>query len=415
MAYRSGSATSSTGTTSVTVNSPIGVAPGDTVVVVLFSSNSNSATFSNPTILPIGFGKRGTGTVTGNFAHSGTFAIYTRIASASEPSSYTFDVTGGTNIQAIAAAWTGRSDATFVSVTNGGSASGGGSFSLPLTGGTAAAGDDIAWFGMVTTNGGAGYSFTAPTGYTSRITAGPGGNADYSNLSTKDNVTAGATGSISGSVTGSSGADGFGIVISLAAAGTTLIGSDQTLNDSGTFTSGNVPNLTGQMFTAVASGFLGSMSIRWNYSNGNSVLFAVYDSSNNLLGSSLSFNQVNGVQTAKFINPIKIVAGNSYYLLVYSSTSGYPKIFTSGPNTNLWTVAMFSGLTYPNLPSTFAQNDSNSIGSLALWGSSTSPNLMRIYGGNNAVQITNIVEVAGATPRLYANGTFVCPKFIELP
>jgi hypothetical protein len=185
------------------------VAAGDLIVIAVLSSNVNTATFTWPS----GFTQQGIGASTGNFAHSSRFAVAVKRATASEPASYTVTVVGGPLSVALAASWTGRSNITFTTVTPGGSNSGT-NVTLNLSGGTAAAGDDIAWLGMGSANG--AYTASAPTSYTSQATAGPGGNFDYINLSTRDNVSAGATGTISGSYAGSTGIDAFGIVISLS-------------------------------------------------------------------------------------------------------------------------------------------------------------------------------------------------------
>ena len=215
MAYRASSATTAISSGSpFVINAPVGLAAGDLIVIAIEAATSTTGTYTWPT----GFTQLGAGSNIGGFGHGANFAIATKLATSSEPSTYSIAYTNTLN-QAIgiAAAWTGRSGVKFTTVTPGGSNFGASNITLNLAGGVAAAGDDVAWFGMAAANG--AYSYTAPALYTSQASyiASGTGLFDSVNLSIRDNVPAGATGTISGTLTGTTGADAFGIVISLTA------------------------------------------------------------------------------------------------------------------------------------------------------------------------------------------------------
>ena len=139
-------------------------------------------------------------------------------------SSYLITIAGGssTNPIAIAAAWseTSSSAPTNYAATNE-IVAGASPVSIPLTGVTALAGDDIAWFGSVNYATAGTWVFTAPTSYTSQQTIQQTGTyTGAANLSTRDGVSAGATGVITGTATDSGQAvDAFGVVVSLPSSG----------------------------------------------------------------------------------------------------------------------------------------------------------------------------------------------------
>ena len=221
MAYRGGAVAPAGGTeSSITVTvSGIGIQSGD--IVVLFGVFGGGGTLT-PTF-PTGFSAiPGLSTVNCN---NQTMAAAYKVAGSSEPSSYT--VTPGSNdyLSLLCAVWSGRNTSspfTAVATTVGTNTS-----SLPqtlsVTGLTAALSDDIGMFvGMAGTGNGQSYSFTPPSGYsngqisTAAVYYNPAA-ASATNLS----VSAGATGTLGGSINASGGANTTygGYVLSLAAGG----------------------------------------------------------------------------------------------------------------------------------------------------------------------------------------------------
>lgn len=217
MAYRASSAvtTSNSASSSTSVNAPVGVQAGDIVVIVILSRGVTGVTYTWPS----GFTEAAVNSRNGSLAHSDTYAVATKVATGSEPASYSVTQSSALSALMVCAAWTGRSSTpvTFATTTNpGGFATSG---SIALNGGTAASGDDIAWIGMLSQNSVA-WTISNPSGYSSAANISTAGNNDQIQLSYKDAVSSGATGTISGTATesGSTGADPFGIVIALSAA-----------------------------------------------------------------------------------------------------------------------------------------------------------------------------------------------------
>lgn len=199
MAYRdSTSGSDADGSTfSVTVPS---VAENDIVLIVTSQDNSSS-----PTHAVTGFTQLDTITVT---LDGQRVSLFWRRASASEGSSYSGTSTNAAELSWICGTWSGRDTGNppvhNTSSENSGAAS---PVSVTNTGLTALDGDDLAYFGcpdVDTINVGNG--FAAPTNFTERqdVIDGAGGWVNLT-LASRDNVSAGVTGSITGTLTLSGG------------------------------------------------------------------------------------------------------------------------------------------------------------------------------------------------------------------
>lgn len=196
MALRSSSSVNSGSgfTNTLTVSAPSGVAQND--IVILAWQNGASAT--STVTWPSGFTElvNASGTTAGT-----TYRIAWKREGASPPSSYTVSSSTTDYCVLIAAAYANRSTTAAptyqLTVQSTGQVS---PISINAGGVTAAAGDDIGWFVGVTASGGSSLSasaFTAPTNYTLRQDSHC---AAYhtSGFASRDNVSAGATGTLTG-------------------------------------------------------------------------------------------------------------------------------------------------------------------------------------------------------------------------
>lgn len=206
------------GTDSVTIDVPDHT-DGD-VIGCLIETDQETVSWG---FTPVASGRFET---TGGAGRASTFDWATKIAS-SEPGTYTHSIGGGNGLtrKAVCFSLTGRDSATpsASQVTNdaGGSAS---PISTPLAGVTAAAGDDIVILtgDAATTVSTSPITYTAPDGYTKRaeqaivgVNFSSGGVA----VATRDNVSAGATGTLTGSwAQGSGHGDTAGVVLAFSAA-----------------------------------------------------------------------------------------------------------------------------------------------------------------------------------------------------
>lgn len=139
-----------------------------------------------------------------------TAILYSKIASG-EPASWDWGLTGGCDWIVIVGAWSGRNTGgSLVSQGTTNTSSNATPISMALTGITAASGDDLAWFGQLDKQGGTDvWSWTAsPASHTERQDQDVTWVA--STLHTQDNVSAGATGTMTGTATRSSGASNAG-------------------------------------------------------------------------------------------------------------------------------------------------------------------------------------------------------------
>jgi hypothetical protein len=212
------STTGSTGVTSLVVNAPTN-ASGDIIMICGYFSGSVSA----PTITwPSGFSATvvSCGDTSPFYAGNCWMALAWKQSGGSEPGTYTVTTTLVNTIDLISSSFSGRSGTQFTATqpTAGAAAHGASSMSLPLTGVTAAAGDDVAAFFLATN---IGWSVTSnPSGYTTEATTS-GAVADEGTMAllVNANVSAGATGTLTATMTaGTVDADGMGLVVSLAQA-----------------------------------------------------------------------------------------------------------------------------------------------------------------------------------------------------
>lgn len=173
---------------------------------------------------PSGWTLEGSQVQTGPDGQSGY--LFSKVATGSESGTFTISTSVGQRCIAIVASWSGRDTSTPVRFATGTQNTSGNSsaISVGLSGGTAVAGDDLAWFAQLdqATTAGATWGFTAPSGYTERQ---DDSNGDWitSTLATQDNVSAGATGTVTGTATQLTGAadtagwSGFVVAIKAAA------------------------------------------------------------------------------------------------------------------------------------------------------------------------------------------------------
>jgi hypothetical protein len=220
MAYAfSASAAGTAGSDTVTV-SGTGFTVGDYVTLWLRVQGSTNSMSSSPS----GFSL--ITTVTESLANIGAAQQLFVYGGAYVSGSFSFTVAGanGTTPTLIAISNSGRVSTTPTVFQSTVSAGGSSPVSVPLTGITASANDDILWGGCIAAGTAAGtWVTTAPTGYTRRQEVSQNGSVGYSGTScvcTIDAVSAGATGTLTGTATnaGNSG-DRYGLVLALSASG----------------------------------------------------------------------------------------------------------------------------------------------------------------------------------------------------
>lgn len=223
MAYRSSSHVQLTGT----VPKPTGTVSGDVLAVGLFSN-------APITTVPSGW------TLQETFNQSSVYlTVYTLVAGGSEPSSYTWAASGGTIYDAGIECHSGRDTTTPVTGTSKSASGGSGSTAIPSI--TAAAGDDLVAFVTGYAFGSDGTGLTPPGTMTERW------EENYANTffftgNDQLNVSAGATGTRTFTLTGTlaSGSLVFGVMLALAAPALTT----QTVSDSGTITGTDSVSIT---------------------------------------------------------------------------------------------------------------------------------------------------------------------------
>jgi len=212
----SASAVGTTGSDTVTV-SVSGFSGASTVILGVVIPGGSVETITWPSGFTLLTSANNTGGGRGNQANL-LIAFGTTVTG-----SYIMTVQGanGTTPIGFAVAHSGRVSTTPTNFTSTANINGGNSpISLAVPGLTAASGDDILWLGAVNACAAAtAWTWTAPSGYTSRQTANvPNSTAGVGvNLSTRDNQN-GATGTLTGVATNSGqNADGMGIVLALSA------------------------------------------------------------------------------------------------------------------------------------------------------------------------------------------------------
>lgn len=205
MAFLSSTITSGSGTNpSATVPASV---VADTIIILLASIDASAAVFDTGDY-PSGFTELGETDIT----HDGqTAAICWKRATGADSGSYAFGDVGSTNDwTVIALAFSDRHTtnppvASAVNVNNGANSS-------PLTtsanGVTAIDNDDLAWLAALDKNNGTSVPACAPpASYTERQDGGAAWT--YSAAATRDNVSAGATGTVSGTYTYSAATAGY--------------------------------------------------------------------------------------------------------------------------------------------------------------------------------------------------------------
>lgn len=223
MAFRSSSSNFGGGT-NPSVSVPTGVATGD--IILLKCSIDASAAVFDTADWPSGFTELAEGDIT----HDGqSFAVAWKRTTGADSGTYSFGSLGSTNDWVvICEAFSGRhaTDPPVIgTVTTNNSAN-----SSPITtaapGVTAVDGDDMSWTAVTDLNNGTSVpASTPPTNYTERKDTGA--NWSYMTSATRDNVSAGATGTVSGSYSWTSATSGWAaylIRIPAAPAGDVSVG-----------------------------------------------------------------------------------------------------------------------------------------------------------------------------------------------
>jgi hypothetical protein len=225
MALRSASTQATGNGTSVSIAKPSGVAAGD-IVIFLVSTDVSGKTSSTPTGFTA-FSDNGQASPDG---HS-NFAFWRRFDGGEGA---TIDCTiggGGDDWTADAIAFSGRhaSNDPVAALTTPNTSANSSPVSVALTGVTAVDGDDIvAWSSLDKTSSAVSWTQTPPTNYTEATD----GNLNWvaASLAYRENVSAGATGSLTFTATGGGGQSGYaGYVIRIpAASGTPAVLSSPT-------------------------------------------------------------------------------------------------------------------------------------------------------------------------------------------
>ncbi len=213
-AYRESSSNTGSSTTA-TGNRPTGTTDGDWLLAWVVTDFAGTITG-----VPSGWDLVENADLSGPDGQ--TARLYEKVAS-SEPASWDWTLNGSVYWVVLVGAWSGRNTAgTLTDVGTLNTSSNATPISVALTGVTAANGDDLAWFAELDKTAQLDvWSFTAsPTNFTERQDTD--NNWAMATLHTRDNVSAGATGTLTGTATRSSGSGnaGFsGVVVALPASG----------------------------------------------------------------------------------------------------------------------------------------------------------------------------------------------------
>jgi hypothetical protein len=199
-----------------TIDKPTGTAEGDIVLILCVADDNHVVTDAAD-----GF------TVGGRIATGGSYAVQWlwKVAGASEPANYTITQDFNAAKTCVAMAFSGRNTSSPItaSASTTLSSASASPVSVALGGVTAAEGDDIIHFGMIRpTTGGDTWGSAPPTNFDERAEDPRAFRSAF--INTRDNVSAGATGTITGTATIVSGTDtgafaGWVIAIAQAAAG----------------------------------------------------------------------------------------------------------------------------------------------------------------------------------------------------
>lgn len=206
MAYRSSSNTTGS-TTTITLPVPTGAATDDIAIIAVNVDNQPHGTWTWPTGFTELAGTNGTAIASPD-GH--TQAIAWKRLTGADSGNYTITYTNGNDYVAECALFSGRDTgnppvaATVATNTSANSSP----VSVGSNGVTASDGDDLIWIGGIdVTSSGIGNGCAAPSGYQERQDVELG----WSNLSiaTQDNVSAGATGTVTGTYSLASGTAGW--------------------------------------------------------------------------------------------------------------------------------------------------------------------------------------------------------------
>lgn len=202
MAYKTSGANSGTGT-SVTVT--LGAAPADNDIIVMLASMD----YPDKTItFPAGFTSLAQGNITGPDGHN--YAVAWKRAVSEGTTFACGGDTDGADYTVQVFTFDGRHtvDPPVIGTVTVNTSSNSSPVTVTAPAVTAVAGDDILWIGVADTSGhDIGGAFAAPTDYTERQDTMFGWNTVSG--ASRDNVSAGSTGSISGTLTLSSGTSGW--------------------------------------------------------------------------------------------------------------------------------------------------------------------------------------------------------------
>lgn len=217
MAYLASHSAVGSGTDDVVLNRPAGTADGHQLAYCIESYAETVTWGFTPAA-------SGTFTVDGSHTRAATWAWATKVA-ASEPATRTISIggAGGADVKGIVVCLSGRTSAAPTPQGTNDAGNGASPVSAPLTGVTAASGDDIViFFGCGSGNASGTWVLTAPTDYTLRETATDTGAFFGGGLgaTTRDNVSAGATGTLTGTWTlAANSGESAGVVLAFAASG----------------------------------------------------------------------------------------------------------------------------------------------------------------------------------------------------
>ena len=206
MAYKASSSNSGVSNTPST-SVPAGLAAGDEVVLV--ASIDNASALFNPEDLPINFAELNEVALT---LDGQTVWLGWKRLSGADSGSYTFGdvgVTAGWSCAAFAFSGRHPTDPPVSSTPNTSNAANTSPVTITANGATASQGDDLIWISAPDINTSqAGDGHTPPTDFMERQDVEDGFFTVLSGA-TRDNVSAGATGNISGTLTLTSGASGW--------------------------------------------------------------------------------------------------------------------------------------------------------------------------------------------------------------
>lgn len=244
------------GTTAL-LETPAGVVAGDRLIA-LWTIDQSTSTITTPT--PSDWSRYALGQT---LFDGQSYWGFERIATGSEGASVQFDITTGYNGGwGVMLAFSGRdtnpvrrSDFTD---DGGGSASPISAASVATTGGGASfvanAGDDMLYFAALDQSSDVAWSFTNPSGLVTRsfVTAGTAGYASLA-AATKDTLSAGAIGAITGTFTHSSDSAGWNAVVFLI--GASASGGTSISPDPGSISiSGDTPIVLNPVFASPGPG-----------------------------------------------------------------------------------------------------------------------------------------------------------------